>query len=72
MHPNLFYTLLGGDDDNPTLELWNCISNKCLVKIDDVHGYRVSTLRVVKQFYVDNTNRYYVTSGSAEGDIKLW
>jgi len=68
----IYFVLLGGNDDFPSLELWDCIHDKCLCSLEDIHSYAVSILKVLKREKQGASQLFYLASGSADGYIKLW
>jgi len=70
--PAPFLLLLGGDDDAPSLEVWDCLRDNKLASLENVHEYKVSCLLVVKKEVVDLEESFYVVSGSSDDYIKLW
>lgn len=35
------------------MELWDCLNNKLLVRLDDAHDYKISCIKMVKKEYKD-------------------
>jgi len=71
-HNTPFFVLLGGDDDHPSLDLWDCFNNKRLCCHEEAHQYRVSTMKLLKREAQGNSQHYYIATGSADGYIKVW
>lgn len=70
--PPPFLLLLGGDDDCPSLEVWDCLRDKKLACLENVHEYKVSCLLVVKKEVEGLEETFYVVSGSSDDFLKLW
>ena len=70
--PTSFLLVVGGNDDYPSLEVWDCLRMKSLVCLENVHEYGISCLKVIKKESSKKGDLFHVTSGSADGFIKLW
>lgn len=71
-NPASFLAVLGGNDDYPSLEVWDCLRKKNLACLENVHDYGISCLKMLKKESFSQKEMFYVASGSSDGFIKLW
>jgi len=62
----------GGDDDNPNLELWDTLNNRCLTKLEDIHDYGISCMKLIKSSQKGNIAQHTIITGSADGYLKAF
>ncbi len=64
--------LLGGDDESPSLEVWDCLRLKCLTSLENVHEFKISSFNMLKKEKCGLKETFFVASGSCDDYIKLW
>lgn len=70
--PASFLVVLGGNDDYPALEVWDCLRMRSLACLENVHEYRISCLKTLKKETTNKGDTFHLVSGSPDGFIKLW
>lgn len=70
--PDVNLLLLGGGDDAPHLELFDLIRDKSLFIYENAHAYGLADLLILKKESEGLRQIFWVASGSADGDIKIW
>lgn len=69
---NVFFLLLGGNDDCSGLEVWDTISKTRLQTYLDAHDFKISVITHLREEKTEHSITFYVATGSADGFVKVW
>ena len=68
------FVLIGGDDDNPHLEIWNYGTNQFMTLFENAHENGISCIKEIKSEYslTEDTCTFYLATAASDNMIKIW